>query len=307
MKVTNTADMSPEQIAKMLIEQITPQPPQHVLNDIIELLKALEQEDIQEEDIPQIEDAAVMLVKELAKDQKQPNDQAMEQLLLLFDKVARKESITPIIKTLQKEEKQKKSEATPTTKQSNSPQKAQQQRIESMPESDDSMIQLIMDEMKELLKRQQDADKKSDEENAKTTSKIAQLIERVDQIDKTIEKYEKKFDQIDKNLDKFISLYELVINQYNPFVESQEQENTKKTPKQQTVILESPTTGKKLSAVNEVIGELAMLSGEDYDTFKEQVFKWSQVHINENVAKQLQNTKNKKELIAILSDHLHDE
>ncbi|HLP79805.1 MAG TPA: flagella accessory protein C, partial [Acidobacteriota bacterium] len=89
----------------------------------------------------------------------------------------------------------------------------------SEPEVDDSMVKLIMDEMKEVIKKHQQAENHIADVENKLSNRISAVSDEIEGIKSKLKGQEAQLEQIVRNLDKFISLYEIVINQYNPFIE----------------------------------------------------------------------------------------
>jgi hypothetical protein len=96
------------------------------------------------------------------------------------------------------------------------------------------MLNLVMDQLKELVEITNTLNTKVKESDEKNKTSISSLSETIDTAQKRVEDIDKKIAEIEKNMDKFIALYEIVTNQYNPFVESddkpKEADNAPSTP-----------------------------------------------------------------------------
>ncbi|MFW5746347.1 MAG: flagella accessory protein C [Nanoarchaeota archaeon] len=91
--------------------------------------------------------------------------------------------------------------------------------VAKAPGANKHMINLIMDQLKELVNITNALNTKSRENETKINNRIDSLSETIDQLQRQGEEFGKQLTDIEKNMDKFIGLYEIVTNQYNPFVE----------------------------------------------------------------------------------------
>jgi len=95
---------------------------------------------------------------------------------------------------------------------------------------DQTMIKLIMDEMKEVIKKNQLTEQRITDTENKLTGRLSSTFDDIQSIKDKVKKQEAELETINKNLDKFISLYEIVINQYNPFIEHLDDPKKKEIP-----------------------------------------------------------------------------
>lgn len=100
--------------------------------------------------------------------------------------------------------------------------------LESLRETyDDAKLNsLIIDQVKELIEIDSVLDSKIID---LSTNLDKEVIER-EKLAKTVDEHFRKVVQLEKNMDKFVALYELVTNQFNPFVEGQVSNSASGTP-----------------------------------------------------------------------------
>ncbi|RMF05538.1 hypothetical protein D6764_04520 [Candidatus Woesearchaeota archaeon] len=97
-------------------------------------------------------------------------------------------------------------------------------------EQDERMTNLIMEQIKELIEI-------DDNLNTKIKDLNSQLAELKNEIEKTQKENKKAMDRmniIESNMEKFMALYEVVTNQYNPFVSKNENGNQQQPQTVQT-------------------------------------------------------------------------
>ncbi len=80
---------------------------------------------------------------------------------------------------------------------------------------DTKLINLIIDQIRELIEVDNNLNKKIKE----VEDSVRKEINEREKLAKTIEKHYKEQKELEKNMNKFISLYELVTNKFNPFLE----------------------------------------------------------------------------------------
>ncbi|MBN2566455.1 hypothetical protein JXB02_00020 [Candidatus Woesearchaeota archaeon] len=77
------------------------------------------------------------------------------------------------------------------------------------------MTNLVMEQIRELIEIDNNLNNKIKE----VDTKLVQQESELSGIKKLIEQYQQRMDLIDRNMERFMALYEVVTNQYNPFVE----------------------------------------------------------------------------------------
>lgn len=87
------------------------------------------------------------------------------------------------------------------------------------------MLNLIMDQTKEAVKVTNVLNHKIKDLEDKTMNKMASHEDTINELKEKLETYEKNFEEIQKAMDKFIGLYEIITNQFNPFVHDNNKED----------------------------------------------------------------------------------
>ena len=185
-----------------------------------------------------------------------------------------------------------------------------------------SVMNLLLEQIKELITIT----------NGLNT-KIKNHQVRIDSFDSSIQEIKKKsqdFDErmiaFEKNMEKFIGLYEVVTNQYNPFVETtddfsssdlgNEQDSEQKPSdikKEEVKVEEKPKhielLDKKLENIDDLSDLLIHIGEEEFEkeilTNKEKIFTWlEEVIENIELKEDLSNLKTRKEWIkSIIKNH----
>jgi archaellum component FlaC len=244
---------------KIISELVSPlaSADQTIIHDLVSLIRALASNPTQSIDVNQIKETARLLIDELIKPIPHPNKQLADQLLEVVVSVAKKEQPKPAVVT-------------------ESP-KQQSSKQESMP---DSVLKLLTGEIKELVRKHQALDMFTKEMDGKNQTKFSSVTEEVDSLKSHIQKVETKIDDIQKNLDKFLSLYEIVINQYNPFIEQQHPASsatTAQSTNHQTQHADTSFTQPSLSSQSsQSLGQTASIQ----QPFSQQQTQQSQSHLS---------------------------
>ncbi len=244
-------------IISELVKQLD-KPNQVIINDIVSLVYALASNPDPSIDLDQVVSTAEMLIHELVEPIPNPDKKLMDELLHLVVNASahhkhpqmqsqiRGANGTMGAQNTNQQTTQNSGQNTQTpstitagqtqpgvTSQTNAPAtqaptttapKTASEPPKSAPTSsgkgvDNTMVKLIMDEMKEVIKKNQLTEQRITDVENRLVGRITAVSDDFQNIKDKIKKQEADLETINKNLDKFISLYEVVINQYNPFIE----------------------------------------------------------------------------------------
>jgi len=316
---------SPDDIAnqarKIIQELVKPleKPNQIIINDIVSLIHALASNPDTTIDMDQVMQTAEILINELIKPIPEPNNQLVDELL-------------HIIVATAKPRKSFKTAAS-SQKQANAQPLTSEQPVFTKSGIDDGMIKLLMDEMKEVIKKNQQTEVHVNDSETKLTNRIVATNEEIDKLKAKIKEQEASLGSILKNMDKFISLYEIVINQYNPFIEHvDEPKSTQATAQiqqlqkpvvelkieaqpqksqQQAQVASQTTTatqsqitdkaGQPIIEINALVEHLKELKEQEFNTIQPNLSAWCSQYLGDSMlASQLQEAKVQQDAVKLL-------
>jgi hypothetical protein len=329
---------------KIISELLRPldKPNQIIVNDIVSLIYALASNPDPSIDLDQIVSTAQLLIHELVEPIPNPDKKLMDELLQLVIHAAH----TPIRKNAQIEAARPQnqgiaSQNQPTVSQTSTNTSQSQQSAppnnqsppaqQSTPQPttsvapapqpssskspvDQTMLKLIMDEMKEVIKKNQLAEQRITDTDNKTGARIGTIAEDIEAIKEKVKKQGTELEGIMKNMDKFISLYEIVINQYNPFIEHIEEPKKKDISQEQPKVQVQPAVEPKHSEVkpqeqisddhdnlSNIMEEVKKMSDSDFNVRKIKLSTWISSAIkDEELAKAFSQSKTPQDAIKLL-------
>ena len=186
-----------------------------------------------------------------------------------------------------------------------------QQQSKAKDRETKSIMNLLLEQIKELITITNGLN-----------SKLKSHQVRLDSFDSSIQEIKRKsqdFDErmvaFEKNMEKFIGLYEVVTNQYNPFVETNkaflndEQSHEKEVEKEiKPKILE--IEGNKILHLDDLSDALIFVSDDDFDekikSREEEIFTWLEDVIkNPGLKEELSSLKTRKEWIKAIIKEQH--
>lgn len=159
------------------------------------------------------------------------------------------------------------------------------------------LLSLLMEQIKEVVSITNTLSEKQREDAKKASNRIDVLSETIERLQQQIENVDKQLGDIQKNMDKFIGLYEVVTNQYNPFVEKEDSADATTTPQQATTTSQQPQAAPRpqatpaagettldLSTIKDIKSLKRYLSAIDDTTFV------NQKELLDEVAKKINNS-----------------
>lgn len=109
-----------------------------------------------------------------------------------------------------------------------------------MSESQEAMIGLMMDEIKEVLTITTTSTKELKEDGKKLKTSLDALKEEQNALRNEVDVIKENLSSIESNIEKFIGLYEVVSNMYNPFVAQPSKSGDKFSSKPKPVLKQEP-------------------------------------------------------------------
>jgi hypothetical protein len=176
-----------ERIISELVVNID-QSNKHVVEDLIGLIHALAVNPDPHVDLSQVVDTAKLLLDELLKPIPHPNKELVDELLAIIVSSAKPKEV---------------------------------QVAQSAPSDNNaaSAIKLLAGEIKEVVKKQTTLENTMHESETKASARIVALTEELGVQSQALKIAQAKLDEMSHAIDKFLGLYEVIINQYNPFIE----------------------------------------------------------------------------------------
>jgi len=110
---------------------------------------------------------------------------------------------------------------------------APQQSAQPEHQMNKHMLNLIMEQTKEVVQITTKLNNKIKDLEDKTSNRISSHEETLNDIRERLSNYDQNFDDIQKAMDKFIGLYEIITNQFNPFIDVEHNQAKEEEQKQQ--------------------------------------------------------------------------
>lgn len=255
--ITNTASMPPglinkeavlnnaKQLLIKLIEPI-PEPNHQLVNELIQLIGFT----VMQEDPKQA--AALQQIKQ------QAIDKTLQQAIQAAKPEAAKQETKQEIKQDPKVFQKGGSVAS-----LNDEDKAREERILQKLSEDKSVMNLILEQIRELIQITNNLNDKF----KKTESRVDGNEQIMNKLKEKVDSMDGRMSGIEKNIEKFIGLYEVVTNQYNPFVENIDEVIPKKEVK--VVEIRKPTAfttkeGKQVTTLHDLLDEIINMSNDAF-------------------------------------------
>ena len=252
--VVNPEQMDLPQRAQLLMAELVKPldaPDQNIINDLISLVASLSSKPHPNINVSQVLQTAQALIHQLVSSIPDPDQKLMDELLHVVvlsatkskEKTAQPQApqITPQPSVpVQQATGQQATETEPAQQpalaQQAAPEKAaapeppvastparppsSMPKTSPEPKANKHMLNLIMDQLKEIVTITNNLNKKVKENEDKTNTRLNSFTESVEKLKEELGTANGRIAEIEKNMDKFIALYEIVTNQYNPFVEA---------------------------------------------------------------------------------------
>ena len=235
--------------AKMLITELVKpleKPDQEIINDLMTLIVALSSKPHPNINVNQVLKTSQTLIHQLVSPIPSPNQHLIDELLNTIVQSAKQskdgnsdqqtsqqatknkehpqETSTPAKQEPEKQGDQKQASPKQDAPAQQDPAPKTAHHKQTKEDQDDAqtekrMLNILMDQIKELVTITNSLNQKQKDLNQQTNNRIDTMNEDIDNLKKRTEGIEKELKMIQQSMDKFIGLYEVVTNQYNPFVE----------------------------------------------------------------------------------------
>lgn len=348
-----SASDDPATRARKIISELVKQldkPNQVIINDIVSLVYALASNPDASVDLEQVLTTAEMLIHELVEPIPNPDKRLMDELLHIVvnasshrsqPQLSQMQNSSQATSSIQSNQTQPPNPATQSGMQAAqaaaaaqsqpAPSRQQAAQIANPPKPSKSdskdnksgvdapMIKLIMDEMKEVIKKNQLTEQKIADVENKLTGRISTTYDDIQTLKDKTKKQDAELETINKNLDKFISLYEIVINQYNPFIEHLDEKDKKNIPTSLISPQKTPETPTKITTqapseqltkpadssfdhdIHLLIDQVRDMTDETFSASKEKISKWITMALkDEKLSQDYSQTATKAQALTLL-------
>lgn len=318
--------------------------------DLIALIKALSESTDPDLDLEEVVSTAEMLIHEITKTVTAPDKKLLNELLeivfnsAIHEPLTEKKAVTEKkgVQSSESTEQTEETETSPASEKASTATKEEtvaqpKEKQTALPEhesrkgspnldlssSGGTMVKLIMEEVQELIKKHSELESQIRDLQTKFVAFSNNSKDDVEKVNQKQTAQDAKLAEIMKSMDKFISLYEIVINQYNPFVEqivddqrgsetkqkSQENEsddtqepvvakNAKSSTKKGVILNKK---GKTITDLNELIDELKRMDETQFNQIVKQIPFWvTQQLDDEKLAMEIDSLDNQKDVIKSL-------
>ncbi len=195
-----------------------------------------------------------------------------------------------------------------------------------------SMLNLLMEQIKALVEISNTLNDRTKE----AEDRIAEISSRQNSFEKEFNSFKEKMSSMEGNMEKFIGLYEIVTNQYNPFLEKAAPDNINAVPQQnqnpnpqanasapimtnnvvnELVVAEKIppfvlSNGKEIKTLQELFEVLIMMDDASFSSyvteFKNDFSNWIKSSLkDDDLAIKLQPIETRIEMIKALSKYIH--